>query len=416
MVLESKNMDMATYLVKHILQLAPEDEYQAIVKPANESNNPDIKEYLELNKKSAIEAIKEGNVDKLKSSLKRGVDVNAVDEMCRKNNPDINLLFYYGTIYGNGEILKYLADNKYINIKAKDGNGFSAMHYAEKGHNIGTTQYLIDNGFNVNVMNNLGKTPIVHAIKHGDIGMVDYLIDHGANINTVDIKNRTLLHHAIKYGQFDIVKYLVDKGININALDDSNLSAFNYAANSNNKQIIEYLQLKQREQQQIENIKTLVDEKDCKNAIELIKGIKDINMPDVFGNTLLHWAVCNEYKEIVEELLKRKDININAVNKQKNTALHLAVMSNNIEITELLVDNRANINTVNEYRQTPYMCALNIKKSTGKREMVDYFRSKQELMETQKQLETFTKVTKELNQRANSSILWNQLPSVYQYI
>ncbi len=62
------------------------------------------------------------------------------------------------------------------------------------------------------------------------------------------------------------------------------------------------------------------------------------------------------------------------------------------------------------------MCALNIKKSTGKREMVDYFRSKQELMETQKQLETFTKVTKELNQRANSSILWNQLPSVYQYI
>ena len=111
------------------------------------------------------------------------------------------------------------------------------------------------------------------------------------------------------------------------------------------------IQQKQIEEQ-IENIKKAADKKEYRNAIELIKSVKNINMPDKDGNFLLHWAVINGHKLIVEELLKRKDINIDIVDRWKNTALHLAAETGNTEIAKLLLDNKANIDAVNEKKRT----------------------------------------------------------------
>ena len=81
----------------------------------------------------------------------------------------------------------------------------------------------------------------------------------------------------------------------------------------------------------------------------------DIDGRDNGGNTVFMNAVakCNVIK--VEEILKRNP-NINAVNKHRLTALHMASWHGNMEILEILVDQKdigVSYKTVNKNGDTP---------------------------------------------------------------
>eukprot|EP01117_Protostelium_nocturnum_P009014 TRINITY_DN3235_c1_g1_i2.p1 TRINITY_DN3235_c1_g1~~TRINITY_DN3235_c1_g1_i2.p1 ORF type:complete len:352 (-),score=108.34 TRINITY_DN3235_c1_g1_i2:126-1181(-) len=70
------------------------------------------------------------------------------------------------------------------------------------------------------------------------------------------------------------------------------------------------------------------------------------------GETALHFAVQENYVEVVEALLA-KGADANAKDLEGITPLHMAAGHNNTEIISLLLDNKADINASNAFGSTP---------------------------------------------------------------
>ena len=62
------------------------------------------------------------------------------------------------------------------------------------------------------------------------------------------------------------------------------------------------------------------------------------------GYTALHYAAENSHFNIVKELLKNKDLEVDAVTEGQKTPLHLAAVGGNYEIFEHLCLKGANLN------------------------------------------------------------------------
>ena len=80
---------------------------------------------------------------------------------------------------------------------------------------------------------------------------------------------------------------------------------------------------------------------------------------DENGDNLLHIAVERNNLKFVKLAFYSKKIDINSRGWNGNTALHYAIHSNfREEILKFLLENNANINALNDHRETPILCAV----------------------------------------------------------
>jgi len=56
-------------------------------------------------------------------------------------------------------------------------------------------KYLVDHGAEINIVNNLGETPLLYACSNdtGNLNLVKYLIEHGTDINVADNDGKSSL-------------------------------------------------------------------------------------------------------------------------------------------------------------------------------------------------------------------------------
>lgn len=160
------------------------------------------------------------------------------------------------------EILELL-----IRFGARIDEGYeSAIFYALE--NYENTNFLIQNGANVNQANAFGKTPLFYAIEFNRIDIIKLLLDNGANVNQKYINNneklalsanigsntpyfitfcalehtsKNVLMHAAAYGNVEILKLLISKGANFNAVDDLGFNALDFALSAGKKENADYL-------------------------------------------------------------------------------------------------------------------------------------------------------------------------------
>jgi hypothetical protein len=80
--------------------------------------------------------------------------------------------------------------------------------------------------------------------------------------------------------------------------------------------------------------------------------------------TPLMIASCNGHVEIVKHCLQFHSIGVNLKNKDGNTALHLAILENNIKIIALLLEHKADVLIQNNNGRTPlHWVSLKLKSS-----------------------------------------------------
>lgn len=160
------------------------------------------------------------------------------------------------------EILELL-----IRFGARIDEGYeSAIFYALE--NYENTNFLIQNGANVNQANAFGKTPLFYAIEFNRLDIIKLLLDNGANVNQKYINNneklalsanigsntpyfitfcalehtsKNVLMHAAAYGNVEILKLLISKGANFNAVDDLSFNALDFALAAGKKENADYL-------------------------------------------------------------------------------------------------------------------------------------------------------------------------------
>ncbi len=146
--------------------------------------------------------------------------------------------------------------------------------------------------------------------------------------NNTTIKT-TLLISAAFHGKLGVVKFLLNKGANVNRVDNMKNTAAHRALLQGGSQ----------------HNDRLIRGKFTDIAIEIMErqGTLALNRADrEYGQTLLHYAAQYGFLEVAEYLLQ-KGVEPSPVDKKGNTPLSIAVDMRDLRITNLLLDNGAEV-------------------------------------------------------------------------
>lgn len=125
----------------------------------------------------------------------------------------------------------------------------------------------------------------------------------------------------------------------------------------------------------IDTINTHIIRNETKEAIALLDtNTIDINGFTEYNKTLLHCACSQGNIEIAKRLLSHPeiDINLKGKTKLKHSALHIAVIENSVELTQLLIENGANINSQEGNGNTPLWTAVSYNNKNMKIPVIKY--------------------------------------------
>lgn len=246
------------------------------------------------------------------------------------------------------------------NPNIKDIYGETPLHVAAR---IGMSEQiiteLINRGADVNERNKKGQTPLILAVERNMTAQVRLLVKHGADIHAEDTAGETAFTKAAAMG-LSMVQNIITDG-NSTARDSNGFTPLHVAIQRKaGTDIIYYL----------------VEKK------------QPINTRDKLGNTPLHLAAAQNYKEAGEILLANNaDIfytnvegnsplkiaafkgggreewiinshTINAKDGAGNTPLHLASEWQTIPMVLYLLDKGADINARNANNETPLFSAV----------------------------------------------------------
>ena len=197
--------------------------------------------------------------------------------------------------------------------------------------------------FNVNASNQFKRSPLYYAAKTEDhADLVSYLISLGADVNARDVMGVSPLAATCWHDNADVASCIVDSGADVNILDKDGSTPLIQACSNTSTRVA-----------------TILLEAGC-----------DLNHKTTSGVTALIAALPSSYKidvskkklsDIIDLMRKliRHGSDVNQVDHQGNTALHLAVEQDQLHATCVLMQNKCNLYTRNESGMTAFDLAIN---------------------------------------------------------
>ena len=251
-----------------------------------------------------------------------------------------------------------------LNINAIEAStGYSALHYAiiqyVSPHNspANTADYLTIikkiiayNGINLNISDNLGKTPLHLAVQYDKQEVVTNLLSAtGIRVQEADNNSNTPLHYAANLGHSHLVSAMrVSFSSYVAAKNKDGRTAMHLAAAAGHTDTVRAFNT------YLGGIGTLAEaeDNDGNTALHLAaeNGHTDVvavilqndktllNGDNNRDETPLHLAAKLGRTATVTSLLQQTDIEVNPQDDQGNTPLHLAAMNNRPEIVTLLLN------------------------------------------------------------------------------
>jgi ankyrin repeat protein len=207
---------------------------------------------------------------------------------------------------------------------------------------------------------NLGMTALHYAANENLPEVIKLLLKKGLSVNSLGLTKNTALHIAAERGHDKLIFLLGYHECNFNALDINNQSALEKAIDRKHPDCVKNLLLASKFQisdeiksQAWKSLEQMSDFKSqhtlanafntqpdpfgrtplhlavLENSVELVQFLissgADINEKDKLGLTALHFAAQGGHKEIILLLRCQDNINMNAVDNNGNSALHLGV-------------------------------------------------------------------------------------------
>lgn len=99
-----------------------------------------------------------------------------------------------------------------VDINKKNRMGWTLLHIAINKKHTEIAKLLIDKGADVNIKDNRGKTPVILAVETGQKDIVEALIAKKADLNAMDAKADNALSLAKKNKQTEITELLLKNG------------------------------------------------------------------------------------------------------------------------------------------------------------------------------------------------------------
>ncbi|CAI7614662.1 unnamed protein product [Penicillium pancosmium] len=275
-----------------------------------------------------------------------------------------------------------------VNEKNED-TGRTALTIAARNGQIDHLSILLEAGAETKVEDKNGHTPLFYALFSQKSGAVKVLLEHNTNVNHRDHEKWTAFHFAARFDLVEIADVLLDAGAELKMLNNKGMSPLMVAAHYGSSEMADFLL---RHDAQIGHCDTfgqsafdhavwntfsfspffwrtctfLPESSDGVSIDDLVKAMfqKDTvkcgtlldslaPKPDNLTlSSLLHIAVACGSLEIVKKLLDWGiDPNFSLPNGR--TPLHIAANRDNVEITELLIQNGSATTNMDIMNYTP---------------------------------------------------------------
>ncbi|KAL8852429.1 MAG: hypothetical protein Q9221_002659 [Calogaya cf. arnoldii] len=322
--------------------------------------------------------------------------------------------------YDNPQIIRQILALPDVDVNKRYEWSTPLANAARAGF-VSVAEALLDHGADPEIQegpNSASGTALNRAIDYGHLAIVRLLLQRGANPRVLDTYNRTIIHSAAVNGQDEILRALFEKptGVDVNAQGTNGRTAlhdaayFNYcstitilvengaltdihdgadrspvgvAKDMNNLEALELLR-KYRNQESTRDALNIGPLRHIQSSLDSTKtgfltavrvGMKDvvksyiessitdpnvdINLVDLDQHSALHIAVLEDQLDILSMLIATPNIKINSLDRLERSALHFCALYCNHEAAELLLDAGAEFTIKDHFMETPLDIGLN---------------------------------------------------------
>ncbi len=205
---------------------------------------------------------------------------------------------------------------------------------------LGALKRALSRGADVNLRDDIGRTPLMWTAMTGHPRIARYLIKMGAKVDTHDDGKWTALMQAADYGHDNVVRVLLRAGAKVNAENNAGWTSLMIAAEGGYPGMAEDLiQHKGNVNAKNKSGKTALMVAAQNDNIGVIKPLMEaganINARDNNGWTALMYAARSGYADAVKTLLK-DGADPNLENAQNETAADIANIAGHEDISSLI--------------------------------------------------------------------------------
>lgn len=299
-------------------------------------------------------AILNSDIELVKLLLEKGANPLAIEKSRNRT------ALHVAAIVESVDIVKLLFDygaEKSVNVQ--NVAGLTPLHIACRRKCLEIVKILLDKGADINSGNDDGCTPLFCAIAQNCLEVFNYLVNHGCDLSVPE-GERTALHMASQFGNLEMVNYLL-KHININHQDKDGWTPLTCSIKGQASlevfhSIIEAgADIKAKLMDGTTALHLACYFGNLAMVNYLVKHI-DINSENDLGKTPIYFAIKNNHLEIFNLLLKLgADV---AVKMKSNfTCLHVACEFASIEMVSFLLSH-IGVNLQDNKGCTPLHCAI----------------------------------------------------------
>jgi ankyrin repeat protein/L-ascorbate metabolism protein UlaG (beta-lactamase superfamily) len=227
---------------------------------------------------------------------------------------------------GNQQITQFLIDQG-ADIDALDDQGNTPLHTATALKQIDCAEYLLAKGADVTIRNGANMPVIVPALTSGSPKLVGQILDAGQDVNENIEGGMKLIHGAAVLGDVGMAKILIDKGADINAAAEDGITPMFMAVYIGNSDLVELL---------------------------ISCGVDMSYREKPTGRSLLHLAALKGIGRMVS-LLIDSGCDLDARDKKGKTPFQYAAKYGHKGIADLLLEKGARAAEVERDHGTPYL-------------------------------------------------------------
>ncbi len=339
--------------------------------------------------KKLLQAVLSNQISEVEKLLRRGEDpyfkgadgLNSVDIACENDSADIlSLLLKYkrdlnskdsngytilmrASMWSDKEsivdiLLSYSSDSE-INFQGVGGK--TALMLAAQSSNNLYLKRVLDKRAKLEARDSDGCTALIYAIRNRNSVGVEMLLEKGANLYVKDNHNWNVLFWGIdsEPDNTNWIKFCLSKGVSLADRDINGLTVIDFApSNSFAKLFFQELNSKE-ELKTFDKLLQAIKNRDSFDVEKKVSQLKNIDIKDDDGVTLLTHSVMVKNNLQIVKLLVELGANINSVDKRDvSTLMYASMTESNIEVVRYLVSKGANVAFCNQKNKTVFDYAL----------------------------------------------------------
>ena len=210
-------------------------------------------------------------------------------------------------------------------LSYSDNYGLYPLHYAIMFNNVEAIKLILKYNININELDFNGDNYLMYSIKYKNNEIFNLILNKNPFIDHQTNTGETILHIACNFGMYNIVKMLLKKNINVNLADYKiQITPIFYSIIRDNLELF-----------------------------NLLINKSDLKIQDVEGNNILHYAIKEKNKSIINAIIdKIDDFNISNINGRLPLHLLLYLNQNKIlvsNINYIKVINKTNLNILDNH-------------------------------------------------------------------